>query len=45
MKKPTAIAFTLDPFPRSDLGKLRRREIRDRFWPVEPAHARNVTGA
>jgi acyl-CoA synthetase (AMP-forming)/AMP-acid ligase II len=45
MKKPTAIAFTLDPFPRTDLGKLRRREIRDQFWPAELADARNITGA
>jgi acyl-CoA synthetase (AMP-forming)/AMP-acid ligase II len=45
MKKPTAIAFTLDPFPRTDLGKLRRREIRDRFFPSDRMDARNVTGA
>jgi acyl-CoA synthetase (AMP-forming)/AMP-acid ligase II len=45
MKKPTAIAFTLEPFPRTDLGKLRRREIRDRFWPSVQVDARNVTGA
>jgi acyl-CoA synthetase (AMP-forming)/AMP-acid ligase II len=45
MKKPTAIAFTLEPFPRTDLGKLRRREIRDQFWPAERAEARNVSGA
>jgi len=45
MKKPTAIAFTLEPFPRSDLGKLRRREIRDQFWPSERVDARSVSGA
>jgi acyl-CoA synthetase (AMP-forming)/AMP-acid ligase II len=45
MKKPTAIAFTLEPFPRSDLGKLRRGDIRDRFWPSVRESARNVTGA
>jgi acyl-CoA synthetase (AMP-forming)/AMP-acid ligase II len=45
MKKPTAIAFTHDPFPRSDLGKLNRREIRDRFWPAGRVDAREVTGA
>jgi acyl-CoA synthetase (AMP-forming)/AMP-acid ligase II len=44
MKKPTAIAFTLDPFPRSDLGKLQRREIRDQFWPSERVDARNIAG-
>jgi acyl-CoA synthetase (AMP-forming)/AMP-acid ligase II len=45
MKKPTAVAFTSEPFPRTDLGKLRRGEIRDRFWPSVRAEARNVTGA
>jgi acyl-CoA synthetase (AMP-forming)/AMP-acid ligase II len=45
MKKPTAIAFTPDPFPRSELGKLQRRAIRDQFWPAERVDARNVTGA
>jgi acyl-CoA synthetase (AMP-forming)/AMP-acid ligase II len=45
MKKPTAVAFTLEPFPRTDLGKLRRGEIRDRFWPAVRAQARNVSGA
>jgi len=45
MKKPTAVAFTLEPFPRTDLGKLRRREIRNRFWPSELVDDRNVTGA
>jgi acyl-CoA synthetase (AMP-forming)/AMP-acid ligase II len=45
MKKPTAIAFTVEPFPRTDLGKLRRRELRDRFWPSARLEARNVTGA
>jgi acyl-CoA synthetase (AMP-forming)/AMP-acid ligase II len=45
MKKPTAIAFTLEPFPRSELGKLQRRQIRDQFWPSERGDARNVAGA
>jgi acyl-CoA synthetase (AMP-forming)/AMP-acid ligase II len=45
MKKPTAIAFMVEPFPRTDLGKLRRRELRDRFWPSVRVEARNVTGA
>jgi acyl-CoA synthetase (AMP-forming)/AMP-acid ligase II len=45
MKKPTAIAFTLEPFPRSELGKLQRRQIRDQFWPSETVESRHVTGA
>jgi acyl-CoA synthetase (AMP-forming)/AMP-acid ligase II len=45
MKKPTAIAFTLEPFPRTDLGKLQRRVIRDQFWPSVRVAERNVTGA
>jgi acyl-CoA synthetase (AMP-forming)/AMP-acid ligase II len=45
MKKPTAVAFTVQPFPRSALGKLQRREIRDAFWPSVHVDARNVAGA
>jgi acyl-CoA synthetase (AMP-forming)/AMP-acid ligase II len=45
MKKPTAVAFTVQPFPRSSLGKLQRREIRDTFWPSVRVDARDVAGA
>jgi acyl-CoA synthetase (AMP-forming)/AMP-acid ligase II len=42
MKKPTELILRTTPLERNALGKLSRRELRERFWP---AGGRQVSGA
>ncbi len=44
MKKPTEIVLRSEPLPRSDLGKLQRRALRDQYWPTG-SRERQVSGA
>jgi acyl-coenzyme A synthetase/AMP-(fatty) acid ligase len=45
MKKPTDFVFRTDPLPRTELGKLPRRLIRDQYWPAEHHRERQINGA
>ncbi len=45
MKKPTELVLRTEPLERNQFGKLSRREVRDRYWPVDGAHSRQVNGA
>ena len=44
LKKPTEIALRSEPLPRTELGKLQRRVIRDQYWPTG-SREREVSGA
>ncbi len=45
MKKPTDFVFRTEPLPRTELGKLPRRLIRDQYWPAARALERQISGA
>jgi acyl-CoA synthetase (AMP-forming)/AMP-acid ligase II len=45
MKKPTAVMLRSEPLPRSAVGKISRREIRQLYWPGPLDGDRNVSGA
>jgi acyl-CoA synthetase (AMP-forming)/AMP-acid ligase II len=45
MKKPTAVLLVREPLPRSSVGKISRRDLRDRYWPRPPEAGRNISGA
>lgn len=45
MKKPTAVVLRSDPLPRSAVGKVSRREIRQLYWPGALDGDRNISGA
>lgn len=32
LKRPTAVYFRDEPFPRTPVGKIRRSDVRDQFW-------------
>ena len=32
VKKPTNVVFSEEPLPKSGVGKLLRRALRDRYW-------------
>jgi acyl-CoA synthetase (AMP-forming)/AMP-acid ligase II len=40
-KKPSAVEFTTDPLPKSVVGKLQRRVLREPYWA---GHDRRVGG-
>ncbi|MEV0431029.1 AMP-binding protein [Micromonospora sp. NPDC050495] len=42
MKKPTRVEFSTEPLPKSGVGKLMRRAVRDRYWSGQE---RQVAGA
>jgi acyl-CoA synthetase (AMP-forming)/AMP-acid ligase II len=42
MKKPTRVEFSTEPLPKSGVGKLMRRTVRDRYWSGQE---RQVAGA
>jgi acyl-CoA synthetase (AMP-forming)/AMP-acid ligase II len=44
MKKPTDVALRADPLPRTELGKLQRRKLRDQYWPATERE-REISGA
>ena len=44
MKKPTQLVLTTEPIARNQLGKISRREIRERYWPSAD-RGREVSGA
>jgi acyl-CoA synthetase (AMP-forming)/AMP-acid ligase II len=44
MKKPTEIVLRSDPLPRTELGKLQRRALRDQYWPIG-SREREISGA
>ena len=44
MKKPTEIVLRFEPLPRTELGKLQRRVLRDQYWPMG-SRERQVSGA
>jgi acyl-CoA synthetase (AMP-forming)/AMP-acid ligase II len=44
MKKPTDFALRADPLPRTELGKLQRRKLRDQYWPAAERE-REISGA
>ena len=44
MKKPTEIVLRSDPLPRTELGKLQRRALRDQYWP-SGTRERQISGA
>ncbi|MBO6657203.1 MAG: hypothetical protein JJ934_09930 [Pseudomonadales bacterium] len=31
-KKPGGVTFTSDPLPKSPVGKIRRKDLREPFW-------------
>jgi acyl-CoA synthetase (AMP-forming)/AMP-acid ligase II len=45
MKKPTAVILVHEPLPRSSVGKISRRDLRDLYWPHTPEAGRNISGA
>jgi acyl-CoA synthetase (AMP-forming)/AMP-acid ligase II len=45
MKKPTAVIVRSEPLPRSAVGKISRREIRQLYWPGPLDADRNISGA
>jgi acyl-CoA synthetase (AMP-forming)/AMP-acid ligase II len=45
MKKPTAVMLRSEPLPRSAVGKISRREIRQLYWPGPLDGDRNISGA
>jgi acyl-CoA synthetase (AMP-forming)/AMP-acid ligase II len=40
-KKPGQVVFTTDPFPRSPVGKVQRKVMREPYWV---GHDRRVAG-
>jgi hypothetical protein len=42
VKKPTRIEFRTDPLPKSSVGKLLRRVVRDPYWE---GRDRRIAGA
>jgi acyl-CoA synthetase (AMP-forming)/AMP-acid ligase II len=45
MKKPTAVVLRSEPLPRTAVGKISRREIRQLFWPGPLDGDRDISGA
>jgi len=45
MKKPTELVLRTEPLPRTPLGKVPRRLIRDQYWPAEAHRDRQISGA
>jgi acyl-CoA synthetase (AMP-forming)/AMP-acid ligase II len=41
-KKPGKVVFRADPFPRSPVGKIQRKVIREQYWT---GHDRRVAGS
>jgi acyl-CoA synthetase (AMP-forming)/AMP-acid ligase II len=44
MKKPTAVVIQQKALPRTGLGKISRREVREKYWP-SPLDDRVISGA
>ncbi|MFT4210867.1 MAG: AMP-binding protein [Microbacterium sp.] len=45
MKKPTQLVLRTEPIERNQFGKLSRRDVRERYWPLGETSARQVSGA
>ncbi|MDT4988882.1 MAG: hypothetical protein QOI74_2976 [Micromonosporaceae bacterium] len=45
MKKPTAVVLRSEPLPRTAVGKISRREIRQLYWPGPLDGDRDISGA
>ena len=41
-KKPGSVTFTSEPLPKSPVGKIRRKDLREPFWA---GHDRRVSGS
>jgi acyl-CoA synthetase (AMP-forming)/AMP-acid ligase II len=41
-KKPGGVSFTQEPLPKSPVGKIRRKDLREPFWE---GHDRRVSGS
>jgi acyl-CoA synthetase (AMP-forming)/AMP-acid ligase II len=44
VQKVTSVEF-VDSLPKSGVGKVLRREVRERYWPADPGHSERVSGA
>ena len=41
-KKPSGVRFTTEPLPKSPVGKVKRKDLREPFWE---GHDRRVSGS
>ena len=41
-KKPVGVTITTDPLPKSPVGKIKRKDLREPFWE---GHERRVSGS
>lgn len=41
-KKPSKVVFTEDPLPRTPVGKIRRKDLRETYWE---GHTRRIAGS